>query len=91
MPESVYVEVEECVVELRAAGFEDHADALETTLFGSTSGEILTDLALCLSKIVEPRDRAMTGLDARMRQLLKRVEGVLLSAGWSRSKSEHLR
>lgn len=81
MLDAIYDEARVCVAALRAADRASDADALDTALYGATSGEILTDLGFHLSKIVGSRADLSADLRGRLGRLLAEVDRILKEAG----------
>ena len=81
MPQDLYAEVGRCVEALRSAGFAEAARNLDDSLYGSTSGEILTDLGARISALLKARRDLPPGLRDRLAAVLREVDRILAAAG----------
>jgi hypothetical protein len=79
--ENVYDEVRACVAALRSAGFADSADVVSGCLYGSTSGEILTDLGATLHSMLRSNQALPDPLRGRLAALLQDVGRRLRAVG----------
>jgi hypothetical protein len=81
MLDRLYAEARICVAGLRDVGLADDAAALDTALYGATSGEILTHLGFHLASIVGSRPSLPADLRNRLRALLAEIDAILKQAG----------
>lgn len=81
MLEELYAEVRVCIGLVRDAGFPDGAAAIDTCLYGSTSGEILSHLGFTVNSLLESRSTLPRDLRVRLAALLQRVDAILKDAG----------
>jgi hypothetical protein len=79
--DNVYDEVRACVSALRHAGLGDAADLVEGCLYGSTSGEILTDLGAALVSTLRTNEAMSGPLRRRVSALLDDVDRRLRAVG----------
>jgi len=79
--EEVYAEVRACVAALRVGGFPECADALDRCLYGSTSGEVLSDLGFHLKSMLRRKPRLPDDVRERLAAQRRGVDAVLRSAG----------
>jgi hypothetical protein len=83
MLEDVYAEARSLVAALRTEHASDAAEALDRALYGSTSGEILTDLGFHLSAALRRGDGLSPPTRDRLKALRRRVDSILRRAGQS--------
>ncbi len=81
MLDDVYAEVRRLIVVLQDEQAPDAAEELDRAMYGSTSGEILSDLGAGLSAILRKRRELTAPLRDRLTALLHEVDGLLRAVG----------
>jgi hypothetical protein len=81
VPIDVLAEATALVSALRAAGRPVEAAEVDRALYGSTSGEILTDLAACLSRVLEAGLALPPETARRARTLREEARRILRGVG----------
>ena len=79
--EDLYSQARACAAGLRMHHLDGDAARLENALRGSTSGEVLTDLAYWLAEILEANDSLPSKLRVRLEGVRGTVDRILRDAG----------